>query len=66
MKFNKELLYHMTCEKCNNWWSYPSTTVANFQNKTWYCPHCGHEHKPPHVNKVDEPDITLSELRALV
>ena len=56
----------MTCEKCNNWWSYPSTTVANFQNKTWYCPHCGHEHKPPHVNKVDEPDITLSELRALV
>ena len=51
MNYSKELLYHMVCEKCSNWWSYPSTTVADFQNKTWYCPHCSREHLPPHINK---------------
>ena len=66
MRYNKEFLYHFTCEKCLNWWSYPATTKIKLEKKTWICPHCSHEHKPPHINKADKPALTLNELRQLV
>ena len=49
MNYNKETLYHFSCEKCQNWWSFPATaTTLEFKTKSWYCPHCSYEHKPPH------------------
>ena len=48
MKYSKEILYHFSCEVCYNWWSYPSIKEVDFDIKTWFCPHCLHEHKPPH------------------
>ena len=48
MKYSREVLYHFSCENCYNWWTYPSTHAPDFNTKTWFCPHCLHEHKPPH------------------
>ena len=52
MKYSKEFLYHFSCEKCKNWWSYAATDKLNFIGKRWFCPHCGHEHNPPHKNQT--------------
>ena len=58
MNFNKELLYHFTCEKCLNWWSYAQQAdlLEPYKStKPWYCPHCGHAHEPPHrTDTIDE------------
>ena len=48
MKYSREVLYHFSCESCYNWWTYPATHAPDFNTKTWFCPHCLHEHKPPH------------------
>ena len=55
MRYNKEVIYHFSCEKCVNWWSYPSSDDL-YENdfhdsNTWFCPHCAHEHKPPHTDQ---------------
>jgi hypothetical protein len=55
MNYSKELLYHFSCEICHNWWSYPATADLEFDTKTWFCPHCLHEHKPPHTDKEFSP-----------
>ena len=63
MRFNKEFLYHFSCEKCENWWSYPAT--ADFKlvlKRSWYCPHCSHEHKPPHIDRNDPSEEQLRKL----
>ena len=54
MRFSKELLYHFSCESCHNWWSFPSTAEIRFRHKSWYCPHCQYEHKPPHHNELED------------
>ena len=63
MRFNKEFLYHFSCEKCENWWSYPATDNLNFIGKRWFCPHCSHEHNPPHI---DQNALSEEQLRELV
>jgi len=52
MKYNKEFLYHFTCELCHNWWSYAAEADHNFIGKRWFCPHCGQEYNPPHFVDV--------------
>tara|TARA_A100001201_G_scaffold134457_1_gene122127 strand:+ start:1246 stop:1404 length:159 start_codon:yes stop_codon:yes gene_type:complete len=41
IKYSTELLFHLLCYECHNWWSYAST--ENYKPKTMFCPHCGHE-----------------------
>jgi len=64
MRYNKEFLYHFSCEKCENWWSYPATdSLDKFtKSKNWYCPHCGHEHNPPHIDRNDPSEEQLRKL----
>jgi len=51
MKYSKEILYHFSCEICYNWWTYPAGMhETDFNTKIWFCPHCLHEHRPPHKN----------------
>ena len=54
MRFSKELLYHFSCESCHHWWSFPTTGEVRFRHKTWYCPHCQYEHRPPHHNELED------------
>ena len=65
MRYNKEVIYHFSCEKCENWWSYPSSEdLVDFWDpkmQTWVCPHCGLEHKPPHIDKDDVPSIASED-----
>ena len=54
MKYSKEVIYNFTCEKCSNWWSYSASGDLTYINdKTWTCPHCQHEHNPPHYNELE-------------
>ena len=32
---------------CDLWWSIAGENIS-IEKKTWACPWCGHEHKPPH------------------
>tara|TARA_B100000700_G_C14965502_1_gene818640 strand:- start:1090 stop:1287 length:198 start_codon:yes stop_codon:yes gene_type:complete len=45
-----ELLYHMNCGECQNWWSYATDSNGKIQHFEWnmtgkkmFCPHCGAE-----------------------
>ena len=63
MKYNKEVIYHFSCEKCVNWWSYPSSeelVKAFHDSKIWHCPHCGHKNKPPHTDQDEISPISDS------
>jgi ribosomal protein L44E len=37
-KFTKEIIFHYTCSKCKNWWSYAS--ADGYNPVVMYCPHC--------------------------
>jgi hypothetical protein len=39
---SKETIWHFTCEKCEEWWSY-STGESWKPTKNKFCPHCGKE-----------------------
>ena len=67
MRFNKEFLYHFSCEKCESWWSYPSTNSLDkfTTSKNWFCPHCGHKHKPPHTDQNVTTLATEEQLQKL-
>ena len=51
MKFNKEQIYHFTCESCNLWWSIAAENIK-VEKHTWICPWCAYEHKPPHTTNI--------------
>ena len=53
MNYSHEKIYHFTCEECSLWWSIAGTNIKVEKKPVWYCPWCGHEHKPDHK------DITL-------
>ena len=60
MRYSKEILYHFSCEKCLNWWSFPSSEYIEedfHKSNTWFCPRCAHEHKPPHIDKDTVPSM---------
>lgn len=40
-----ELLYHMNCGECQNWWSYATDSKWDMTDKKMHCPHCGAERK---------------------
>ena len=51
IEYTFEILYHFTCLKCKNWWSYsitPSSDKMNFNinDHTIHCMHCGNVGKP--------------------
>tara|TARA_Y100000310_G_C20701879_1_gene830743 strand:+ start:3008 stop:3193 length:186 start_codon:yes stop_codon:yes gene_type:complete len=52
-KFNKEILYHFNCGKCNKWWSIADHHLLSKENKL-ICPYCGHK------EEVEEDDIYKS------
>ena len=55
MNYSTEIIYHFTCDICDNWWSYASPTELRYvEEKRWSCPHCFHENSPPHHNKIKE------------
>jgi RNase P subunit RPR2 len=40
--YTMEWIYHFTCSKCQNWWSYATTEVRlPVMHKRLTCPHCG-------------------------
>ena len=49
--YSLEVLYHLNCANCNNWWSYAHTPDLSYtsnhdprsfmRDRTMYCPHCG-------------------------
>lgn len=51
-EYTRELLYHLTCGDCKNWWSY-ATFETNYElaNKAMSCPHCGSRAKIQLKNK---------------
>ena len=53
MNYSHEKIYHFTCDECELWWSIAGTNVIVERKPVWYCPWCGHEHKPIHK------DITI-------
>ena len=43
-KYTSELIYHFTCGKCSQWWSYASSENGSIPDEyEMNCPHCGHE-----------------------
>ena len=43
-EYTIEHIYHFTCGKCYQWWSYAQTELSlphHIKTKT-ICPHCGH------------------------
>lgn len=60
MDFSKEQIYHFVCQACKLWWS---IAMDNFNPmlRTWYCPWCGHKHKPPHRDVSKEIDDLFPE-----
>ena len=62
MNYTTEIIYHFTCDFCNNWWSYAASTELRYiEEKKWSCPHCKQENKPPHHNKLKEVISELTE-----
>ena len=53
MNYSHEKIYHFTFEECSLWWSIAGTNKKVEKKPAWYCPWCGHEHRPDHK------DITL-------
>ena len=43
-KYTVEKIYHFTCSKCKNWWSYATghKGLPLYIQQNFYCPHCGH------------------------
>ena len=44
-EYTTERIYHFTCGRCSNWWSYASTEQNSLINTrtNWGCPHCNHQ-----------------------
>jgi DNA-directed RNA polymerase subunit RPC12/RpoP len=48
-EYTVEVLYHFTCSRCQQWWSWASTPRTNLtnvplslpENEFVFCPHCG-------------------------
>ena len=41
-EYTLEVIFHFTCSKCCNWWSYASLENKNLPfGSRMYCPHCG-------------------------
>jgi len=43
-QYTIEHIYHFTCGKCLQWWSYAQKgpTIHDFFKRNFTCPHCGH------------------------
>ena len=52
MHYNRERIYHFTCEKCEMWWSIGVENM-NMERISWICTWCGHKHLPPHYEEQD-------------
>ena len=39
----KETIWHLTCNKCKNWFTYATMERMQIERYTFYCPHCGHK-----------------------
>lgn len=37
---NREIIWHLTCGGCGNWWSYATMEPA-YSPRRMLCPHCG-------------------------
>ena len=45
-KYTTERIFHFTCGKCSQWWSYASVDDCNFHfTYEMNCPHCGVKNK---------------------
>lgn len=42
--YTKEIIFHYTCSKCKNWWSY--ATTDGYNPVVAYCPHCSTKDSP--------------------
>jgi DNA-directed RNA polymerase subunit RPC12/RpoP len=44
-EYTTERIYHFTCGRCSNWWSYATTEQNSLINSktNWGCPHCSHQ-----------------------
>ena len=43
-KYTTERIFHFTCGKCSQWWSYASSDDDNFHfTYEMNCPHCGYQ-----------------------
>jgi DNA-directed RNA polymerase subunit RPC12/RpoP len=43
-EYTMEAIFHFTCGKCSQWWSYASTEVIDFHiSYEMNCPHCGYQ-----------------------
>ncbi len=47
----KETIWHLTCIKCKNWFTYATMEKMCIDTYTFHCPHCGHK---GNVNKQDD------------
>ena len=39
----KETIWHLTCGKCKNWFTYATMEKMKIERYTFHCPHCGHK-----------------------
>lgn len=39
----KETIWHLTCNKCKNWFTYATMEHMKIDRYTFHCPHCGHK-----------------------
>lgn len=42
-KATKEVIWHLTCQKCKNWFTYATMERMKIDRFTFHCPHCGHK-----------------------
>lgn len=42
IRASKEVIWHLTCGECGNYWTYPSMELnQNLIGKSFHCPLCG-------------------------
>jgi len=54
-KAHKEIIWHLTCTHCSNWFTYATMeTKLRIERFTFHCPHCGKSGKCEENDKLDK------------
>jgi len=52
----KEIIWHLTCKGCSNWFTYATMEDKYcIERTTFYCPHCGKK------GRVEKKDVDTTE-----